>query len=186
MKMDEEQMKDLCTGLMAWKKEAFSMGERDVPPQLAILFDGSEEIEPVPDWILEKAYRKVGNVGGAVSLVLRGIAERWPKFTKFRMVLLVTDGYARQGEKDMKMPERGELGEDFKSNPATDVTECLTLTVATDDLVGGVEMAMAQMPYVITDGGVMDFKEITYVLDDDDIGGDVANQLRAVLHAVSR
>ena len=184
MKMDKEQMEGMCIPLMKWKQEAFAMGERDVPPQLAVLFDGREELEPVPDWILSKAYRKTGTVGGAVSLVLRGIAERWPGFTKYRMVMLATDGYAREGDKDMEMPERGDLGEDFRSNPATDVTECMTLTVATDDLVGGVELAMAQMPYVVTDGGVMDFKEPTYMLDSDNVGGDVADQLRAVFHAV--
>ena len=185
MKMDEEQMEGLCLPLMKWKQEAFAMGERDVPPQLAIQFDGKEELEPVPDWILSKAYRKTGTVGGAVSLVLRGIAEGWSEFTKFRMVMLVTDGYMRSGVQDEDMPERGAMGEDFRSNPATDVIECMTLTVATDDLVGGYDMALAQMPYVVTDGGVMDFKETKYILDSDDVGGDVVDQLRAVLNAVS-
>lgn len=179
MQMDQQQMETLALPLMDWKKEAFAIGVRDVPPQLAIQFDGSDEIEPVPDWILSKAFDKTGTVGRAVSLVLRGIAEKWPDFTKYRLVMLATDGYTRHGD---SIPERGELGDDFRNNPASDVTECMTLVVASDDLVGGVDVQMVRMPYVVTDGGVMEFKEPTYYFDD--VGGDVVEHLKEVFHAV--
>ena len=96
-------------------------------------------------------------------------------------LILVTDGYTREVESG-GVGERGELQEDFATNPATEVKQVINAAIAMDDLCGGADMHIIGLTYWFDDGGVLtwgDRIDISSDDDDVDISGAIPEALTA-------
>lgn len=140
---------------MVWRETK----ARDIPPMLGWLVDGSEKYDHAPTDVLKDLYQRAGDDTPSVVYSMLRHAAGHPDFTKFREITLVLDSYGCEGSYEEDGPPPLSLEEDFKTNPATTVTEQVTIVLVADDLVGGAEAAVALKPYRITDGGALVFSE---------------------------
>jgi len=180
--ISETHVEGVVEAVKQWKLRDFQMGNRDSLPQLGFMPDGADAYEAVPQWVMLDAIEKAsGNTALALHMVLYSIPKNFPDVTKFRALTFIADGYTATRQKGDPFPDES-LEEEFKTNPATDVVECVTVLMADDDLVGGVDLAIAQIPYVIGDGGVMTFGDADIHIDADDhkVKGTIADIVRDV------
>ena len=178
----QHEAETIAKVVMNLKKEMFKEGgHRDSPPVIGVMLKGWDEFHIAPPEIINLAWEITkGDTPAAVKAVIESAPASFEgTFSGFHRIFLAADGYGSATE-SIDDHQRGDLERDFKSNPASEVIEVLTVTVIGDDLVGGAEMAMAQCPYVVTDGGVMEFKQIELASDTDDgkIGGAVPDAMR--------
>ena len=184
----EQEAEAIAKATMAMKERMFREGgHRDSPPILGVMLKGWDEFSLAPPEIISLAWKLAG--GDAPTAVKAVIESAPPAFEQdedaegpfpgFHRIFLAVDGYTTTAE-SVDDYQRGDMEQDFKSNPASTVMVVLTVTVIGEDLVGGSEMAMARCPYVVTDGGVMEFKPIELASDNDDnkIGGAVSDVMR--------
>jgi hypothetical protein len=185
--MNEPHIEGIIEAVKLWKLKDYAMGNRDSLPQLGFLPEGAETYEAVPQWVMQEALNAVGgDVPTALHSILYSIPMNFPDVTKLRAITFIADGYTATRDKDDE-PIRGSMKEDFMSNPDTDVTECLTVLMADDDLVGGVDIAIAQVPYAMVEGGFLEFKDAVIHVDDDKtkVQGAIADVIREVWRAQS-
>jgi hypothetical protein len=180
------QMENIITAVKEWKVGDYALGNRDALPQLGFVIQGSEEFERVPDVVMEHALNVCdGEVARALKSILLSLPHNFPEITGYKALTFVADGYTTTRPKDQFMDQAESLEHEFRTNPATTVTECLTVLFAEDDLVGGVEMSMAQVPYVIGDGGVIEFKDHIIHIESDTnrVEGRIPDLVREAFHA---
>jgi hypothetical protein len=140
---------------MVWKEQKV----RDIPPMLGWMVDGDEAYSHAPTDVLRDLYQRAGDdTPSVVYSIIRHTAAN-PDFTRFREIVLVLDSYGCEGSYEVDGEPPSCLEDDFKTNPATRVTEQMTVVLVSDDLVGGSEAAVALKPYRISDGGEMLFSE---------------------------
>lgn len=146
-------------------------GEDTINTQLSVLLDGEEEFDTVPDSTMELFHDATkGDMQQMIRLLLR-IPRTWDNWTKYRAVVLITDSHATHS-REATIPtdwQRGELEKDYRTNPASEVTRACVVCLATDDLVGGVDVAMGLQPFSLSDGGVFSYEDPT--IDGDAQGG---------------
>lgn len=156
-----EQLDWLIEPTMDWKQADFALGNRDSLPQVMFMVNGYEEMEVTPDFIMDMTLAKVG---GDSSTALKAVLALVPKarlsddeFPGFRVIIFVADGYRKMVPDFAAYGNGEELEAEFKNLPGSDVTEAITIVVAEDNLVGGVDMVAAEMPYGVGDMGKLVF-----------------------------
>lgn len=171
--MNEERMNEMLEAVKGWVQACHGQGHSDLRPQLAFLPNGEEQYIVVPDWVVDAALVKCGGeVADGMELILSGIPAQAPdaglEFNGFKSVTIVADGYMLLAEGgDGKATEvLDELQRDFETNPASKVSEAISIFMADDDLVGGVELTLVQLPYFKTDGGLLHFRPPTIHTDE--------------------
>ena len=177
--MDNRNMVALCDMAMKWKQGVMAdLGIRDLPPMLAYQVDGSDDIVAVPNEVMAAAMNSTkGDTASAIEVVLKMVPDVFPDVTSFRQIMLVADGYMLESESEA--PPEMSLQHDFNTNMDTKVTECLTITVVEDDLVGGCDIRTAQAPYFLDDGGRIEAKEVIYH-PEGVVGGRIPEVMREV------
>lgn len=186
--MNEERVNEMMEAVKGWVQACHSQGLPDLRPQLAFLPNGEEQYIVVPDWVVDAALVEVGGeVADGMELILSGIPAQAPEagltFNGFKSVTIVADGYMLLAEGDegnaIETEDNG-LQRDFETNPASKVSEAISILMADDDLVGGVELTLVQLPYFKTDGGLLHFRPPTVHTDDGHVQGRFPDMMRRV------
>lgn len=184
-----ERVEAICDPTKQWRETVWEQaGLRDAPPSIGYLIEGEQQYGYPPMHILADLCDQAGeDMASVVYTVLKTRAE-FDGFTKFRQVIGIFDSYGYDGDvKQAREEGITDLEEDFQTNPASKVTEQVTIIIAADDLVGGVEAAVGLLPYSISDGGQMTWGDLKVYTEDDGFSGvdvEIINAMKwGVLHA---
>ena len=177
----QEKAEAMLGPIKTWREAMWNdLGVKDVPPTIGFLIDGNDNYDYCPTEFINELIAMSGDdpdMGGIVHAIVFQ-RSTFEGFTKYREITAVLDSYSYEG--DGEMPDS--LANDFKTNLTTKVTEQVTLIVAADDLVGGVEVVVGMLPYSIDDGGVMVWGEPRFY--DDDYKSRIVDAMKwGVLHA---
>ena len=153
------RLEEVAGVAQTWKKDLWiEDGCRDSPASLGWMVKGSEQLEHCDPEVMGMLYRDTGD--GDMPSVIYSVLIHKAKdegFTQFEEIIFMTDSFGYAGSQD-EMPES--LEQDFLTNPESKVYEQLTVAIAADDLVGGVDYGVAMAPYRIVDGGEMVFDDL--------------------------
>lgn len=138
-----------------WKEH----GARDAPPTIGFLIDGDDQYRHPPPAFLIDLLEQAGDDFASVIYTVLKTRAGMDNFTRFREVITILDSYGLAPGEIEEDGDPRQLEKDFQTNPASKVTEQVTLLIAADDLVGGVETVIGLMPYTISDGGEMVWSE---------------------------
>ena len=85
-----------------------------------------------------------------------------------------------EGQMSVTGTERGEMAEDFMTNPASRIREAVCIAVCQDDMVGGTEMVQITAPFTYDDGLQVVWHDRIELTDEDDryVGGELSDVMR--------
>lgn len=170
---DEERLLGIHADLRQMKEHRWKEhGERDMPPLIAFHF--GDQGASLPEREITKALSDGFTLGQIIETAFKMMEPELLQLLD--SVWIGTDGHGRISKEPLPTEyERGDLRDDFETNPASDVTEILITLTATDDLCGGCDIQHVIQPYTVTDGGVIQWGEpITAGAD----GGQVSSVLK--------
>ena len=174
--LSPDKMTLVVEGLKDEKKEQwYQYGQRDMEPHIVVVLReaGAHLIPGVAD---------AASNGLRIGDIIRAIHQSMPipLHERLESMWLGLDVLVRRSVDPSvsAQTEHGQLRQDWETNPSTDVTEALTVIVASDDLCGGCDIQQAIVPYRVGDGGVLAFDEADYGDQGEvDVGGDIADAL---------
>lgn len=149
MRSEEDCLAVHKEGIDAKNHEWEEHGLRDSPMKVAMVFRDRDDVivPPMP-------------AAGAELLpatIIRLIMESIPdKMGKLEEVWMVLDGFGIELDEGEELPDdyvRGNMADDFRDNPESKISECLTTYIIVDDLVGGCEATIITQFYALADGG---------------------------------
>ena len=184
MPIKDGQALDLLQDMIEAKEHQwYNHQERDLSPQMVLISkEGLAMAFPDYAWEASKIYNE--GVAGAIRMIWEALGRDDGDLALLDQVWLGTDGYCRveadEGPCDVK---RGELAKDFATNPASTVKEALTMTIAADDLCGGVEFQTAMITYVIGDGGRIEWDDTREV---EEAGGAIGDAFKRLFDERSK
>jgi hypothetical protein len=158
----------LSSALREYKESEWeSRGLRELPPKLAIFGKGTpDEGLTIPDSIISGLASGGRNLIQIIHHISREMYNVWPD-NRPDMVAIGVESLGRKiplGDPDIEYI-KGDLAKDQSVNPASDVSNFLTVAVASDDLVGGCDVQTALLEYHYCDGGVIEWKDPLFTVD---------------------
>jgi hypothetical protein len=153
---DQDQLLQIHAAARKHKEHMWTHhGERDTVPVIALHFDydGETRSVDVPHDDIQSALNNDITVGQIVAAIFGTMPQ--PLLNKLDELWMCVDAYTEvRGSLD-DLPQRGDMREDFRTNPATNVSETLITIVASDDRCGGCNIQEVNQHYTVSDGGVM-------------------------------
>lgn len=169
MNIKEKTENYLLSPVKKWRETLWhEYGIRDAPPSIGYMIDGDEQYGYPPTHVLNDLFQQAGDDFASVIFTVIKTRASFDGFTRFREVITILDSYGVEDMATAREEGMASLEEDFQTNPASKVTEQVTVIIAADDLVGGAEAVVGLMPYAIGDGGRMKWGEPKVFVESDD------------------
>ena len=154
-------------------------GMGDMNPQmLAIYREAGPKMTPLTELVGALGQVMDDPIPVAVLTTLEALTDEHaghgaPVGDVVEKLVLHLDGRSREvtgatAEEALAKVQRGDLHQDYESNPFSDVRELLMTFVYEDDLVGGVDVTCIRQKYGKEDGGSLRWDEPDFFGPDDD------------------
>ena len=111
------------------------------------------------------------------------LVDEYAEHGKPVLITVGSEGYVdvadEEGELSVEV-RRGEMANDFMTNPASKIREAVFIAVCQDDMVGGTEMVQITAPFSYDDGLQLVWHERIVYADDDEnfVGGELSDVMR--------
>jgi hypothetical protein len=172
--LEQEQVQEIHSELCELKAHCWDEHkQRDINPQIQIVYKSGR------GWAVDENLIAAGmNSGMTVGALLDSLLNTMPKEMSHHLeaVYVGVDAYTNCYDTLDSAEAKGDLKEEFSTNPASTVKESIITTIASDDRCGGCDIQTVVQTYTIGDGGVLQWDD-QMNLDEAATGGHVQDVL---------